>query len=168
MRPHPAAAALPVLTAEEQRQCFTGVYFVQGGNGGPIKIGRTHSLIARLEALQTGSPVQLNAVGFVHGGGPRFERAMHKRFARDRLHGEWFQSSPALRLFLALLGASGLIAIPPEWVLEQDEDFRHDLFAFLDRVVAWGEAIGWTPSTAGEVCPLVGITFGAEAEECRS
>lgn len=75
-----------------------GVYFVQGVDGGPIKIGwaSKHPDEGRLMALQTGSPVVLRLLGWIRGATYRLENHLHEEFKADRLHGEWFAQSDAL------------------------------------------------------------------------
>lgn len=65
------------------------VYFIRSGSDGPIKIGFTRNLGARLHQLQTGHPVGLRVVHAVPGD-VLLERALHERFAAHRLEGEWF------------------------------------------------------------------------------
>jgi hypothetical protein len=73
----------------------TRVYFVQAGDGGPIKIGLTDDVRARMAQLQTGNPFKLKLLGFFIGS-VHDERALHTRFARWRLEGEWFVVTPEL------------------------------------------------------------------------
>lgn len=98
------------------------VYFVQGVDGGPIKIGYTTSMEAdgRLAGLQCGSPVQLRVLHTVRGN-QRLERELHVRFAVDRLHGEWFRPSDDLLYWLDCNGA------PEALVRAQRSDIEHSL-----------------------------------------
>lgn len=74
-----------------RRECFT--YFIQGITGGPIKIGKAVSPYERLALFQTGSPVELEIVGLLHGD---YEREWHADYKWARLHGEWFINMPDL------------------------------------------------------------------------
>lgn len=65
------------------------VYFVQCGIDGPIKIGTTTNLSARLSSLRTSQPHGL-AVLAIADGGRELEKAYHKQFAAHRTVGEWF------------------------------------------------------------------------------
>jgi hypothetical protein len=62
-----------------------------------FKIGRSVNPYERLATLQTGSPVPLSLVGFVKCLSPKntmyVESQFHRRFARSRRIGEWFQLS---------------------------------------------------------------------------
>ncbi len=80
------------------------VYFIQPAQGGLIKIGVAQHLPSRLATLQTGSPLELRVIAVMQGGEP-VERELHKRFAADRRHGEWFEPSPELLDFIAQNGA---------------------------------------------------------------
>ncbi len=69
------------------------VYFI--GMKNSIKIGKTVNLHARLKKLQTGSPVRLRVLAYIEGGAD-LELEYHSRFAKDRVHGEWFRKSDAI------------------------------------------------------------------------
>lgn len=88
---HRAVAPVP----REQR-----VYFIQGVEGGPIKIGVSFDPDDRLSGLQTASPVRLRIIGLV-AGGPSVERKFHERLAEHRLHGEWFSDAPEVLAAIA-------------------------------------------------------------------
>lgn len=67
------------------------IYFIQGDDGGPIKIGFTCQLAARVTDLQCGYPFgRLRFVGLVLGVA-QDERGVHGLFAHLRLRGEWFR-----------------------------------------------------------------------------
>lgn len=72
------------------------IYFAQGVSGGPVKIGRTVCLSARLKSLQTGSPLTLKFVGVIPFGGAATEKTLHKKFANLHAHGEWFHPGEEL------------------------------------------------------------------------
>lgn len=73
------------------------IYFVQAGESDPIKIGTTIRLTVRLGTLQREEGVVLHVLGVMPGGQPQ-EAALHRRFRRHRVHGEWFcPSEPILR-----------------------------------------------------------------------
>lgn len=71
------------------------VYFVMAARSGLIKIGSAVDPDARIRTLQTGSPEPLILVGVTLGGEAK-ERNLHRRFAADRSHGEWFHPSEEL------------------------------------------------------------------------
>ncbi|MEU3363876.1 MarR family transcriptional regulator [Streptomyces pseudogriseolus] len=82
----------------------------------PVKIGVSDDPEARLDDLQTGSPVPLVLLWQVHGG-QRLEIALHERFAAVRTHGEWFDfgdDDPVLTVAeeAARLGYGPLPVIP--------------------------------------------------------
>lgn len=84
--------------ASEDEQAQTkqsGVYFIQQGNDGPIKIGYAADVEKRLATLQVGNPTPLNLLG-VHKGTMKTEKELHKRFAEHRLSGEWFVPTPEI------------------------------------------------------------------------
>lgn len=64
------------------------VYAIEGPMG-HVKIGTTMNLPARVKELQTGSPVPLRVLAACPGD-IRLESALHAKYARYRLSGEWF------------------------------------------------------------------------------
>lgn len=78
----------------------TGWVYVLAGDG-KIKIGTVKpsetfhlrgpliALTARLRSIQALSPIPLSLLR-LYTGGPAYERELHQRFAKHRLHGEWF------------------------------------------------------------------------------
>lgn len=73
------------------------IYFVQAEIGGPVKVGYTGGEPAeRIRDLQCGSPFKLRLLGTIEGN-QAAERALHKRFAEHRLHGEWFRPCREIR-----------------------------------------------------------------------
>ena len=79
------------------------IYFLQGVLGGPIKIGVTNNIAARIEALSTASPWQLQPLLLAHGD-EALERKLHRRFADERMHREWFRPSKRIADFIVSLG----------------------------------------------------------------
>lgn len=86
----------------ETSDAIAGVYFIQGIDGGPIKIGESGDVMARLRDLQACSPVVLHAIGVIDIAARyvesrrKTEQAWHSAFSRSRLHGEWFRPTPSL------------------------------------------------------------------------
>ncbi|MDQ6892190.1 MAG: GIY-YIG nuclease family protein [Acidobacteriota bacterium] len=80
------------------------IYFIGSGPSGPVKIGytREHGAKARLAAIQTGYPMQLEVLATIPGNREE-ERAMHERFRRSRLCGEWFLRTPSLEAMIRSL-----------------------------------------------------------------
>lgn len=79
------------------------VYFIRSEKTHAIKIGYTAGRIEdRLSALQTAHPYKLEAIA-VSRGSREYEKALHARFAKLRLEGEWFEPHPDLLAFIAVL-----------------------------------------------------------------
>lgn len=87
------------------------IYFVQGDDGGPVKIGRTGNRPQqRVEMLQSGYPFgRLRVVGLILGVHAT-EKELHARFSASRMRGEWFSLTPDLLQFLTKLPAVELAA----------------------------------------------------------
>lgn len=79
-----------------------GVYFVQGVEGGPIKIGWSKDPATRLSQLQTGNPSQLRIL-VTTPGAPALEQQLHALFAAHRRAGEWFDPAPELLTLIKFL-----------------------------------------------------------------
>lgn len=79
------------------------VYFAQGEETKRIKIGCTQreGLKQRLSALRTGCSERLKLVGYLLCSDAVSEKWLHKFFAAERLHGEWFRQSYRLFKFVA-------------------------------------------------------------------
>lgn len=76
------------------------VYFIQMGDGGPIKIGLSANVQQRLDVFQLSAPYPLTLLAVVRNGRDRLERELHARFASARLRGEWFQPVPELLSYI--------------------------------------------------------------------
>ena len=78
-------------TPKKENNSKPDVYFIQSVVGGPIKIGVSYCPEFRLVDLQHFSPFELKIIAVISNGGYEKERGLHKRFAKNRLHGEWFK-----------------------------------------------------------------------------
>lgn len=67
-----------------------GVYFIQAGEDGPIKIGRSRNVKARLASLQVSAPERLTLIAF-YAAPPVEEARLHRLLAEHRITGEWFR-----------------------------------------------------------------------------
>lgn len=65
------------------------VYFITAREVGKVKIGCAYDPAQRLERMQGGSPCKLVLEALLKGSYAE-ERQIHKLFADERLHGEWF------------------------------------------------------------------------------
>jgi hypothetical protein len=72
-----------------------GVYAIECVPG-YVKIGRARNVAARMHELQTGCPFELKLLA-VLSTNPEDETSFHRRFARDRRHGEWFALTPEVQ-----------------------------------------------------------------------
>jgi len=86
-------------TEEREFSLRQRVYFIRPENGGPIKIGTTVSVDARLKSLQTAWPYKLLVLVDVPGDSA-LECELHARFAAHRMLGEWFQPAPELLAYI--------------------------------------------------------------------
>lgn len=80
----------------------TFIYFIQAGDNGPIKIGRSDFAGARLETMQIGNHEELRLLCCFRDT-HLLETRLHRRFSATRIRGEWFKPTPdLLRLIQAL------------------------------------------------------------------
>jgi hypothetical protein len=100
---------LPALNLpDELPQDFSGgdawIYFLQGDDGGPIKIGFSYrDPRSRRDAVQTGYPFgELRIVGLMRGP-MQTERLLHRRFSSAAMRGEWFHPTPPVLEFVRSL-----------------------------------------------------------------
>lgn len=84
---------------DETRTGF--VYFVQADNGGPIKIGFSESPKDRLAALQVNTPSKLRLLAVIEGTNEN-ESALHKRFQKHKIQGEWFRPDQEIMEFVGI------------------------------------------------------------------
>lgn len=93
------------------------VYFIEAGDGGPIKIGVAGDVAKRFKALQATNPIPLRLLAIIDGGHAD-ERRLHKRFASERLRGEWFRGDGAVRAFAVSMASASAdeiaVALAPE------------------------------------------------------
>lgn len=83
------------------------VYFAQGSDLGPIKIGHTRRVRWRALELQIGYPFgELLFVGLMLGP-PATEREMHRRFSHLHIRDEWFRPGHELVEFVRTLSRGG-------------------------------------------------------------
>jgi Meiotically Up-regulated Gene 113 (MUG113) protein len=71
------------------------VYFMQMGEGGPIKIGHAADPFRRRTAFQTVSIAKVEILAIIDGG-REAEQAVHRQFAHSHIRGELFSPSADL------------------------------------------------------------------------
>lgn len=114
---------IPALQPCDRNHPRTGwIYYIACSATSRLKIGYTSGDVRkRLKALQTGSAGELRLIA-MHPGTPDGERAIHAEFAKQRLHGEWFEMDETLFGYICqvvwamaytYLNAK---AKPPEWL----------------------------------------------------
>ncbi len=124
------AARLDLIGAQPARTPDT-LYFIETECvERHIKIGVAWNVAGRLSALQGACPYRLRLLKRVPGAADQ-ERILHKRFAKDRLTGEWFKrSTELLDLISSLEGTAELEPQPQKPGLEPlPESYFDDLLA---------------------------------------
>jgi hypothetical protein len=91
-------------TVPVKKLYMSGIYFIQRGYKGSIKIGITRtSIYTRLSQIQTGNDEKLRLVGFIECDNlESMESDLHYQFGEYRLQGEWFKPCSAIENFLKL------------------------------------------------------------------
>lgn len=77
------------------------IYFIKCNNY--VKIGRSIDPKRRLVDLQTGNPFKLTLIRTLNEKDFE-ESALHKKFNRFRVRGEWFRYSETIKMFVASSG----------------------------------------------------------------
>ena len=90
--------------SHENSPCVYVVAVTPLGSG-PVKIGHTSNMPHRLRAMQTGSPVRLEASLVIPCLTPRLaldlESSLRERFSSCSIHGEWFSYSDEISEWLS-------------------------------------------------------------------
>lgn len=94
------------------------IYFIQAGDGGPVKIGYATDVAARVRELQCGNHVRLRLLRSIEGGRAA-EAWFHRAYAAQRMRGEWFAF------------AESMLTAEPEIVVAFEAKIRSDLIARL-------------------------------------
>jgi len=82
------------------------VYVVSAVGSGRIKIGYTSGPISlRMRGLETGCPFPPKLLAVMRGT-RELEKDLHRTFASQRRHLEWFEDSPAIRKLLRELAVN--------------------------------------------------------------
>lgn len=79
---------------------YSLVYFI-GHENWAVKIGRSETPLGRMSELQAGNPVPLKLLGEMCGH-YRTEQAMHKKFGRHKIRGEWYRLVPDIKSFIEI------------------------------------------------------------------
>ena len=83
---------------KKRRPRKTFVYFVR--NGDTVKIGHSASPKDRMRDMGTSNHAKLEMLAIIPGGRKR-EVQLHKRFAKFRIKGEWFNLVPQITKYIA-------------------------------------------------------------------
>lgn len=76
------------------------VYVIKSGTH--VKIGKASDVVKRISSLQTANPSEIEVIAILtEGDGHKLERELHKRFARHRFRGEWFNFNGDLAEWVA-------------------------------------------------------------------
>ena len=84
-----------IAKAAAQHPPKTLMYAIQRGAGGPIKLGWTKDITARMRSLQTASGDTLHVLATWEADRDD-ERRAHAKWAHLRTRGEWFDAAPEL------------------------------------------------------------------------
>lgn len=78
------------IQMERNKNQSISTYFFKNNSNGLIKIGKSVDIKTRKQAIQCGSGSELDILLILSGD---IEFELHKKFAKYRKHGEWFQDS---------------------------------------------------------------------------
>lgn len=104
---------------EARARYYERIYIIRGELSRMCKIGWSVDVNKRLRAIQASSGEKLELLA-LFAGSREVEQHLHRKFAADRVHGEWFRESPAL---LSLIEVTRKAA------------FQHNAWRFLVKEV---------------------------------
>lgn len=96
-------SAEPVAHLPSQSPQFT--YLLHDSVSGKVKIGCSSNIKQRQSMLETAFPCKLTLLALIPTA-ELPERAAHKKFKADRIRGEWFEYSDAIKTFVEQQEAS--------------------------------------------------------------
>ena len=72
------------------------VYLFHARNTSRYKIGITKNIETRLKSANTHSPYPVSCIAFIKSNDAKaLESNLHRHFSEQRVHGEWFELTPA-------------------------------------------------------------------------
>lgn len=120
------------------------IYFIQMGEGGPVKIGRSRNVRSRLVTFHTmlpGEPIVLGVIDAADEANA--ERALHARFRAAAIRNEWFAPTPDLLAYIAEHAVQFAFKAPRRRSVTPDWLARHpDMPPGARRVICWMDAQG--------------------------
>lgn len=109
------------------------VYFIQAGEGGPVKIGKADDPRARMSELQVAHHVELSLMRVIEGD-LAVEQWLHRHYADLHLRGEWFRFSECMMAIEPpCLTATGHVAIIELWPTAKELGVDIDTSEFTVR-----------------------------------
>lgn len=143
------------------------VYFIQAGDGGPVKIGISSDPWARMRKMQSDHDKKLVLIRLFEGGLVE-EGVLHHRFSEHRLGGEWF--APAKEI---IAGDIGLTPLPVErvrkprqgtgWTEESYRKFNEALAARMQDPAYVSRRAAATAKTGARIGTTSSLIVAAKA-----
>jgi Meiotically up-regulated gene 113 len=97
-----AHCGVPNVLANRKVDKICFVYFIQSGQGGPIKIGKAVNPTQRIGNIQVGNPHEVKLLHCLPDTGAT-EGRIHGIFEESHLRGEWFRPTCDLLEFIEAL-----------------------------------------------------------------
>jgi hypothetical protein len=72
------------------------IYFIQAGEGGPVKVGWSVNVPKRLKHLQGANATELRLIGTRPSAARCHEMQLHVDLAEHRIRGEWYPPIPEI------------------------------------------------------------------------
>jgi hypothetical protein len=118
------------------------IYFAQLGDDGPIKVGVSDNVPARIRHLGKEWKIPIKLLAEVEGD-VQDERAIHAYLARSRLHGEWFKSTKRVLKTVDMVKqgfmpeAAQRISRKPKWAPSNIRQLAISLGITSQRLTYW-------------------------------
>ncbi|WP_443057811.1 GIY-YIG nuclease family protein [Streptomyces sp. NBC_00724] len=156
--------------ADEATAHRTDVVYVIGSPDSPlVKIGRTGNITKRLADLRRMSPAPLDLLCTLPGGAA-LEAALHRRFAPQRRHGEWFElghdSADTVRTAAVAMDIVPAPRTVTQTATRGGREFSENFFA--PRIAPQPEAEGAVPRDALERVVREWLDSRTEPFHCRN
>lgn len=111
-----------IKSGDDDRPTGSVVYFIEAIGRGTVKIGVSRDVNKRIASLQVGSSEELSLLGTVPGD-VELERALHRRYSKERTSGEWFNLTARIANDIRLMLLYRETLPPPNMIpqyVEQD------------------------------------------------
>lgn len=120
------------------------IYFILDESNNMVKIGRASNPAHRLAQLQVGNPNDLTILGVSTVGreeAKKAEDALHGKFRRRRVNGEWFECTPYMKDLIEWMNgkkADSMFYFEKDWLPNEVEELTHKIVMYMQEQCVYG------------------------------